>query len=208
MKGIGGSGDKRVYPTREPADGLVIEDFEDGDISEYVGDTTEPTVNQTRPFHRDFALEWVSAGQNDGTIDTQEKTIDRPAKWRWNLYKEGPKDGAMVFAVQSSPSGYKAGNKYVVDNRSKTNNAVRIRKILNGNKITVASTDDIPPNQEWLDNEVHWEADGTITFSIFDRHGNHFVTISGVDTQFSSGGIGWRSDDPQSKGYYDYARHV
>lgn len=184
--------------------GEVLETFAEGNIAEYSGDTTEPTVVTERAFDEEHSLKWKSSGQNDGTIDTQDIQVSRPAKLAYNLYLDGGGDAGFLFAVQSSPSGYKSGSKYIVSARQKTSDGLFLRRYDNGSFTQLASAGFDPPFNEWFRVSIDWRADGVIEVEASQKGKLVSSRISVKDTTYSGGGIGWRSDDPNFVKYYDF----
>jgi len=184
----------------------VLEGFENDALSKYSGDTGQPTLSDARVTQRNQALEWISETTNDGTIDTQELTVERPATMTYDILHDTGGDAGFLFAVQDTPSGCKSGSKYVVAARQKTGGALRIVRYRDGTSERLAEAQYGPPSREWIEVEVNWRDDGTIEATATDADGDTIAMVSARDDSYSSGGIGWRSDDNNNVKHYDNLR--
>lgn len=204
LGGVAGCSSLNPFGSGGPS---LLEGFEDGTVAgTYSGDTADPEFSAERATQGDRALRWRSSGMNDGTIDTQAITVERPATMTYDLYLDGGGDAGFLFAVQGSPSGYKAGSKYLVDVRQKTGEVFRVVKYDDGDQEILAEADLDAPFGEFFEVEVDWQDDGTIAATLLDSAGDAVRTVRGRDDAYAAGGIGWRSDDPDFVKYYDDLR--
>ena len=90
----------------------------------------------------------------------------------------------LHFGVQD------ANNYYLVRPRTQ-DNTLEMAVTSAGQNTLLAQTSVSIPTNEWLLNEVEWQTNGTITYTLFDANGSQIDSITGNDTQYTGGGVGF-----------------
>ncbi len=197
----------------------IVDDYEDGDISEYGGDTGFFDVkheSNTSVSARNGS--YVLSAQTDGSnwkaisstagLNTYPSPGDTFRVWVWHdtLTSEAANYIRIYFGTQSDtpePDGY-----YLTLGKASTAPAnLEIEKRSGGRKSLVSGSASVS-NSAWYELGVDWASDGTITASLYNTSGSELETISTTDTTFASGGVGGlinASDKyPDAQGYWDY----
>jgi hypothetical protein len=107
--------------------------------------------------------------------------------------------------MAQSESGSSGLSGYYVEIRSNSDE-VRIIRYDDGTSTELANASATIPENEWLRGEINHTASGEITFTLMDESGTELVSLSTVDTTYSSGGIGFKS--VLSGGIWDDAKEV
>lgn len=187
--------------------GNLIDDFEDGDISEYEGDTSGFNVQQAVAKDGSYALEGtnVTSGHlissTSGLSSYPSQGSNFSGHIRFTNVSAGT--GFILFGTQnetSTPGGYEVRFKPFTDEVELT---VRDG---NGGTTTLDSTALTHKNNVWYKTEVQWGSDGSIDVTIYNESGSQITTLSGADTSYSSGGIGFRHDHSSASEstFFDY----
>lgn len=190
--------------------GIVIDDFEDADLSEYTGDTGSYSIATSPVFNGTYSLK-VPGGSGGLNIVSQSglDTYPEPGDtFRFNHYQADTAHTGVLFGVQNSGDYY----TFDIDTRPGTVvDGLQLSVFSNGSlqyRIDLADNLNIPLN-EWLEGEVSWSQNGDITCTVWDSGGSLIGSISGNDTTYGAGGFGVRTAGASSAGsYIDYARKV
>jgi len=207
-----------VVMTSAPSSGpTTIDGFEDGDISEYSGDTSDFSVQTSKVFDGTYAM----------TISHSSKfTISSTSGL--NSYPQAGDKFELYVAANTVSSG---GGPYVLFGYQDSSNHYRIRMrgggsgvaeaidVISGGGATTLDSRSANPgfierstsnSGRWLKLVVTWASDGTITADFIDPVDDvTVVTLQGTDTSYTSGGFGWVSNNGNSKAtdehFYDKA---
>lgn len=185
----------------------IIDDFEDGDISEYSGDTSVFSVSSSDPYEGTYhSVADSSSNNTHEMVNRTDLTIQQGDTIELYGRTGGGNDRwGFCFGAQSA-SG--AGN-YSGYNVSMANGGeqARINRWDNGSENLLAENIYSNTIGSWHKWKVNWATDGKITFVQFDGSGNTNGSISAIDTTYSSGGIGLSSfkQDPSK---LDFIRRV
>lgn len=170
-----------------PATATIIDDFEDGDIAEYTGDTGQFTVQGTTVFEGANALEGTSDGARHRIISTAGLNA-YPAQgdtFQCRIRDDtGSLTAGIAWGVQDGNNLYRAMVSSQGDN-------LQLWLKENGGYNRLVETAVTVPQDEWLRLEIDWAGDGTMTVTLFDSADTQLAQISATDTTFTSGGIGW-----------------
>lgn len=191
----------------------IIDDFEDGDISEY-GDLPNDDLGSFRPDETmivkngKYSLQCSTGGgaKQIHSITGLDYYPESESKFRFNSYADSTELILGIrFAVKDED------NFYYLRYRTDTNEfQFYIRE--NGNYSLLAEDTTVTiPVGEWFEIEVDWESAGTIVMTLFNASGTQLSQISVTDNTFTSGGIGWAINTTAGTtqyGYVDYARVV
>lgn len=178
----------------------VIDDFEDGDIAEYSGDTADFNVQTTTIKKGAYALE--SSGL-DSSIYSTAGLGAYPSQgdtFRCYIYpnQAGAGVGEIWFATTDS------NNTYFAAMNNGTSN-FQIGKRDAGSKTNFASQS-YNWNSEWYEFEIEWLSDGTINATAYDSAGTQVASLSATDATFTGGGIGFL--DFSAAYYWDHYRVI
>lgn len=191
----------------------VLDSFEDGDMSEYSGDTADFSIDSTDSIDTDgkYRLEnntnKVAISRTDIGIQTGQTPFGAYL-WPTSTYYIGAFYAdipGFLFAVQSETNHSNMScygvSLDVVDNR------VNIDRFDSGNRTILAnSSATIERATTYKVVGTTWDDSGNITFEVRDKSDNVLGTVSTVDTTYTSGGIGWANISSVSNNiYFDYA---
>ncbi len=173
---------KTEFTTRQS--NVLIDDFEDGDTEEYYGDTGNFSVVSGTVFEGDGAL---YTNSNNKVLDSRSGLptyLEAGDTFAVRLYHGDSNTGTSVrFGVQDADNFY----RFLV----RGSQELELRKRVGGSSTIL---DNVPANWnagEWLRLEGRWFTDGTISGTLYDANGNALATVSGTDSNFTEGGIGF-----------------
>jgi hypothetical protein len=200
--GGGTSGDKWYFDTFEiTASGDTtqtgpIDDFEDGDVGEYTGDTSDYNVQTGTVYEGQYALEATGAPSSGNSITSTSGLPRYPKagdifqfRFRTTDIDDNPE---LSFGVTDS------SNRYIIIVASKDADSAnqRFLEVDNGSYTTLASnTTTDTPIGEWHKVVVNWGASGDITIDFFDSDGSNFSTLTATTTTYTDGGIKFRAQN-------------
>jgi len=196
------SDEERIYPAipDEP-----IEDFEDGDISEYTGDTGIYSTITSDVINGSYSLEaYISSNTTRKWLYGLNKTVERgiaPIRW-W--VKNEKNVCRIVFMAQSEtafPNGYDCGINF-------NTNSITLNP--QGTTTDSVSTDVSLSFNQWYEPWFNAKNDGEIAFGINDSSGNVLASVSTNDNTYDSGGLAFGARTTNSGPMYsrwDYIRY-
>ena len=183
------------------ADSSVIEDWEGSSpISNWSGDTGSFATQQSTVYEGSTAVEWTSGGEDSITKDgVTVAPSDTPISGHFWNDSNGNELG-LVFGAQST-----AGNSSLdcYETFVDTNGKFRLYRQDNGSESELAASDVSNAEDGWTKLTVDWQSDGTISVTFTDTTGAT-TTISGTDSNYSSGRIGVMLDDTNYADYLYY----
>jgi Domain of unknown function (DUF2341) len=176
---------------------LAADDFEDGDIAEYSGQTTLFGANTSFLFDGDYGLD--NAGDegsraNTGGMYRLDQVVSQGETFRFMQYVDtsaGSGDETCVkFGVQNPGS---ANDNYAVCLEQFGTDRISLAKdvIDNDSSGIILATSTVTYTTGWYEVEVDWETDDDIIASLFEADGTLVTTISDTDSSYTSGGIGF-----------------
>lgn len=178
----------------------MVDSFEDGNISEYGGNTAQLNLTTAKSVDGSYSL--VHNGGSWGGISstTGLARYPQPGDTIHYNYQIGGNVGAMLmFATQAetgNPDGYRVGNN--------PNNGKLFIELRNGGTNTNLASSATSLNiNEWHEIVTDWGTDGTIAATWYDSTGTKIASISATDTTFTSGGVGFRGGYT-NKHWHDY----
>lgn len=185
-----------------------VDDFEDGDLSEYADTGNAPNgfrVSSNRAFEGGYSLR---TNTSDGSSEVVNLTspsgngLDNYPSSGGNLtakfyFKEGGGDANIVFGHQNS-------NQFYAVEIDEENTRIRILK--DGFSSSLDTQGVTIPTGQWLRMKVEWGS--TITTKLYNKRGEQLATASATDSDYSSGGIGFRTfsvntDSAETVVFYD-----
>lgn len=175
---------------------VTIDSFEDGDISEYGGDTADYAVNTGAASDGTQSLE--GSTPNTGIASTTGLPT-YPAQGDNFLCDYGDADNAnnvarFIWAAQAesgNPDGY-----YIENDPAGGSSGTKLYKVDGGTHTELASDPNTADPRGSIDDhfDITWESDGSITGENYDG-GTLIATVNATDTTFTSGGIGFYWDN-------------
>lgn len=172
-----------------------IDTFEDGNISEYSGDTSLFTVDGTFSYERDYGLDATgneSAKATDGIYRTGV-TVSQGETLRYLQYiNTGAGAGdetCTLFGVQNPGSN---NQNYAVCLELYGTDRVSISRDVDYNDTsgTVLASTTITYSTGWYEIEIDWDTDDTIDVTVL-QNGSVVATTSATDGTYTSGGVGF-----------------
>jgi hypothetical protein len=183
----------------------IIDDFEDQNLSEYVGDTGTVSVVSSPVSNGSFAIK----SNSEANIISQTLT-NRPERgdsFEFDVRVDNNNSNpGVLFGVPSGTTSNTDG--YLLQPTDQQNGIIELFKIQNGNFTTLASQSISAPTGQYLTGRVEWSTTNTITCTTKSLSGNVFAQISASDSTFAAeDGFGFRFD-PDGPSFFDFARIV
>ena len=168
----------------------AVDGFEDGDISEYEGNTSAFSVQSSTVYDGTYALEGSSGFD---TIASTSGLSNYPEAGdnlsiRFYYPDTNLRTNKIFFATQDASSPNDNGYSVVIngDNSPATFGIQKDGSTLSSSTFTLSSY-----TGEWLEVLVDWNTDGSIDATFKDSSGNTITTVSATDSKYTSGGIGF-----------------
>jgi hypothetical protein len=175
---------------------IVYDDFEDGNITEYSGDTSLFTVNGTFAYQGAHGLKAVNPNDRatDGIYRTSASgTVSQGQTIRFFQYVDtsagSGDETCTLFGVQSPGSN---NNNYAVCLEQFGVDRVSISENVDDNDTsgTVLASTTITYTTGWHEVEVRWATNNTISVFVY-RDDVLVATTSASDSSYTSGGTGF-----------------
>ena len=179
---------------------LAFDDFEDNDLSEYEGDLSSPDYFETSSsfnYEGSYGLGAEPGQESQQTTDgiygtTTPLIVSQGQTIRFFQYVVATSDDepCFLFGVQDPGTDH---HNYAVcldpfdDNLALTADVSSDNE--SGTTTELASTP-VTYSTGWYEVEVGWQTDGTIDVNVYDG-GSPFASITGNDTTYTSGAIGF-----------------
>jgi len=171
-----------------------VDTFEDGDLSEYFGDTGAYTIQTSTVFEGSRALRGFDGGvmaSTNGLNSYPERGDTFSVRNRWTSSATFH-SSAILFGLSSTSDHYQVG----IADRNPDNFSIRVT---DGGTVTVLADDAVDVNGgEWYEIRVRWNSSDLIEAKLLSQSGSTISTISATDsTHASNSGIGFRFNSPQ-----------
>ena len=176
---------------------VASDDFEDGDIAEYTGDTGLFTVDGSFAYGGSNGLDttgFESSRATDG-IGRTDQTVSQGEIVRYMQYVDtgaGSVDEACtLFGVQSVTGNTNYGvclEQFGTDRMSLARN---IESTDSYGSVIILATTTVSYTTGWYEVEVDWQTDDTIDVSLYTAAGALVATTSATDSTYTSGGYGF-----------------
>lgn len=196
--------------------GTTIETVEDNPIS---FETTEKVVLDYYDGFESGSLDAAYKGDT-GSVSVQQSTVDTgtyalelPATSDKAVYRtDVSTDFGDVLNVALNPNGGTVRFWFAVQSTNPAKNhyrvtldeaggTVKLEKVDGGSVTTIADTNQ-SLNSAWHDVAIDWRLNGDITVDV-DEGNTDVATISGNDSTYTSGGLGFESGDGSNNNYAD-----
>lgn len=207
--GIGGMGTMALSePATAATSGTVIDNFDDGDMSEYSVYREGPAVITSSPTYSGAGALKIDGTSTDcvsmsglNSYPSAGDTFSVQARWSTNANAAILAYGVQTYVEYSDQEYY-----YVVIDPD--NDDLALKKVdTNGvtgleKNYSVGLTADT-----WHKLEVEWATDGTHTVTLYDDTGAQVTQLSASDSTWTDGGIGFFGREINSGGtvYFDEA---
>lgn len=197
----------------------VLDDFEDGDIAEYAGDTSEYSVSSSDPVYEGTYSLQTTADVIEAITRT-DKTIPPSGTpfgaWHYgDIYStfgiDVSNSSGFLWAVQSETDG-DALECYSIITESASGSElsyaiVRFDGGGSSDNVTLAETDTSVPKNTWHKLRIaQWTDGGDITVEVVDKSGTVVTSASTTDDTYGEGGFGFYNGGGDGGTVaYDYA---
>lgn len=180
------------FETSEPTILQLIDSFEDGDITEYSGDTGNATV--VADVDAPQGNNAIELDATDGAhIYNDNFEIKRGTVFHaWLNPEQANTAPAVTFGVQ--PADIDTYYQVVADHAT---DEVRLEYVLNGVVDTIIDT--LPTagltTDAYHEVEISWATTAALGVEVFDPSGNSLGTLGGTDDTLITGYCGFKSED-------------
>ncbi|PSP80162.1 hypothetical protein BRC81_02940 [Halobacteriales archaeon QS_1_68_20] len=171
----------------------TIDDFEDGNLSEYGGDTNQWSANTTRSYSGSASANYSNTQSATNWYIVSSTSIYTVQSDHYHtawLYENDGYDlpvGA-IFGTQQEDSG---PGGYLVDINTSSGTFALRRSSTSGGFTTLASTSVSLSASTWYKAEFVWPNSGDLEAYLYDSSGTQLASLGPVsDTTYSSGGVG------------------
>ncbi len=175
---------------------VVADDFEDNDLSEYSGETSEFSVNGSYAYDGVYGLDSTSdtARTESGGAYTLDQTVSQGETIRFKQYVDvsTSDETCVLFGVQTT--GAPASNYGVCLDLNGTDRLVLVRNAVDSADTSPAvtlSSSTISASTGWHTFEVDWGTDDSIAVDMSDESGSSVASISASDSNYTDGGFGF-----------------
>lgn len=190
---------------------VIIDDFEDGDIAEYSGDTgnfstsTTPIQNGTNSLEASTSGSSVAIHSSNG-LDSYFDQGETMRVWMRTGTNTDINQFVSYFAQKEGSTGV---NRYYVE----LARAAGVFRLImyDGSANILASASQTYSDSTWYEVEVNVTTGGDHTLTLLDSSGSQLNQIAVTDTTYSDGGVGFGLGNAGSSSathHFDYARVV
>jgi len=181
----------------------IVDSFEDGDISEYTGDTgnySAQTGGATSPQDGSYHLNGTSGTSSfmysESGLENYPSAGDTFQFW---IYHGNKDDFTRTFWAVS---GDKNTSYSIFLDRRNGGRTVALRKDDND---VIASGPNRANTDSWYRFRIIWGTNGDMTVQMYDSSGNKELEFTGNSSAYTSGGIGFSSNSPSQNSdvYWD-----
>lgn len=185
---------------------VVLEDFESGDLTEYNGDTGQFSVQTGTVYEGTYALN--GSGNNRYSILNPNIDFSQGETIEFRNYRDD-KDWRMGihFGVQD-PTQIPPNDSYTLMTGAP---GFDLYKGANNSGTKLAETSITKEVGAWGRWEIDWRTNGDMVCTVEDSGGGQLAQITGNDTTWTTGNIGWFVYDGSGGNiqyYFDYLRKI
>jgi len=172
----------------------IIDDFEDGNINEYNGDTGDYSVTSSNPISGSSSLLSTAGSFATPYIHSTSGLQNYPQAGDTFSYKiriEGTINvsSGLVFGIQSNTSQNYA---LLIFSASGADRIEFRKNVASGSLGTQISAQNVSTfTNDVIRFEVDWGTNGTISVDVINEGTNTVDTVSFTDSDYTSGGIGF-----------------
>jgi hypothetical protein len=186
----------------------LIDNFEDGNLSEYGGSTSNFYLTRSPTYRDSYALEFntSSSGTNKivslSGLESYPKAGDSFSYW----FRHDDSDHQLTFWFGAQDG---EENCYKIRTGNRFNNVEIVKRTNDGGNYNQLASSSISYNtKNWYKALVEWKTNGKIICTIYNSNGDIETSASATDTTYKTGGIGWGGNAGSNgeTAYADYAR--
>lgn len=185
----------------------IIDDFNDGDLSEYTT-TNTASITTSPTYEGSHALQINNAAAQEDFAHSTSGLNAYPSAgdtFEFRFWMTDNTDDNVDFYWAASSTF--ADDGYKVRFRSYQND-LQLQRMDNGSSTLLSSQSSISWRQgEWHRVVIDWGSGGSITVTAYDAGGTQLGQVSATDGNYTSGGISWgvsTGSGNSSTMYYDY----
>ncbi|MCB9811903.1 DUF2341 domain-containing protein [Candidatus Nomurabacteria bacterium] len=173
-----------------------IDDFEDGSLSEYSGDTGLFTVGTSFNYGGNYGLD-TSGHESDRATDGVFQTGNLVAQGeviRYRQYVDATAGAAdevcTLFGVQTP--GTNNNNYGICFELYGTDRVSLVKNVIDTESSgTILASSTLTYTTGWYDVRVDWQTDDTISITVYDPTDSVAATLSVSDSSYTTGGMGF-----------------
>lgn len=199
----------------------ICDSFEDESLSEYAATSDMTVVDQGKvPVGSQHGFKLLQSTRTDGKIGAATTTSGLPHyPSQGDTFKWRVKEVSESSIIIRHPFGLQSNVSPGVQNNPDEENGYHVRLRFDNDSLELAKQDGsfsvlasdssmTYSLSTWYEPEVDWATDGTITVTLYDLSGTQLGQVSATDTTYTSGGIGFSSDDMGSgtETYWEFHR--
>jgi hypothetical protein len=177
----------------------ILDSFEDGDISEYSGDTSAFSVTANDPYDGSQTLDpditQAAIYRNDVTISPGETPFGAWIRAGGALDSNGLSRDWEMGMLWAVPNAEFSGYGVAVDG---SKGEVLLQRYDQGSEILLSSVTPTNPSitqGTYYDVKItQWTSNGDIEVVVTNDAGTDVATVTNTDTTYGSGGVGWFTD--------------
>jgi len=173
----------------------IFDDFEDGSLSEYSGDTNLFATDASWNWQKSYGLAAASGQQQQQTIDGIYRTGTTVAQgstieWYQHVTSAADDEPCTLFGVQSPGSN---NQNYAVCLDQFPGDRVIVAKDVSSNdgSGSVLASTTVTWSTDWYKVRVRWLTSDAINVTVYDSSGSVFASVATSDSSYTSGGFGF-----------------
>ena len=185
------------FQTTESATLELINNFEDGSLTEFSGNTDSASIVSTNVYNGSNALQLDATG--GAHIYDDSISLDQGTTLHGHTFLSAGTVGILTFAVQDNGVDY---YQVVFD---ESNDEVRLEVVVGDTVSTVLDTTSVTLNAgEYYEAEIDWNITDNIGIAVKDAAENELATLGAVDDTYTFGATGFKSGDANGTKNFDF----
>lgn len=185
---------------------VSIDDYEDGDVAEYQGDTGNISTTNSTVFEGSNALHFNGNGSWQQFFANKNSGLPHNVSQGTSFvtYAKAGTDEASIFGIVFGSREKKQAYYRVVF--ADSNDEIRLEldnRSAGGSKSTLDNASLDRDVSQWHKIRVDWHANGDINVTISDPNGTVITKLSDNDNTFTEGGIGGVMPNTNEQFYLD-----
>jgi hypothetical protein len=185
------------FETTEVATLELIDDFEDGSLGNYSGDTAAASIISTNPYRGSNALQ-LDATESAHIYD-DSIIIDQGTTLHGHTRLSAGTVSAFTFGVQGTADDHYC---VVFDEAA---DEVRLETVVGGSVDTTIDTTSVTLDVDtYYEAEIDWNITDNIGVTVKDANENELATLGGEDSTYQNGYTGFLSLDANGTKVFDF----
>lgn len=169
----------------------IIDNFEDNDLVEYFGETSNASISTANVYEGSYSLKLDIPDTVSPQIFSTSGLPRYPQAGDtfeyWWRAGNASSWGSMLFGVQDET------NFYQIQLRA-DDDVATVYRIDSGSYTTISQTSVTLSEDTWYRIEVAWAEGGSMTATVYDTGGTSLASTSTTDATYTGGGVGWAAD--------------